>query len=189
MQEGWEHRREWEKEPLGSLVNWRAYEKGVWNDEPDRVQWMHEGLRCMIRRGPPAIWCGHVEVPETVGLIESNSLNVHGGITFAAAWVWADESDLSLALGECPSKRVPGVGFDCNHYGDRRPTVIRDARYPVFSEAGTEVYRDLQFVRKETEALAEQIAQRVRESLGATSLVPSVALTTHPDYDVSSEGV
>ncbi len=41
--------------------------KGLWQDEPDELQWVDEatGLTCLILRNPVGAFCGYVGVPET----------------------------------------------------------------------------------------------------------------------------
>lgn len=81
-----------------------AWERGPWDDEPDKVQWVDgaTGLDCLIVRGPHGALCGYVGVPEAhpwhgvaySGCTQkppcresycghSPDVDVHGGLTFA----------------------------------------------------------------------------------------------------------
>lgn len=152
-----------------------------WENEPDTVDWKHAGMRCAVRRmkwsgglnGYVAVpadhpWHGKAydhrvhypglakrQVnPDTVGIITlfcaSKScdieaeeaeiallLDAHGGITFAG-----------------PLKGEPDdqwwFGFDTAHDGDLSPN-------SDYTRGG--VYRDIEYVKQNTEALADQLAK------------------------------
>lgn len=117
-----------------------------WESEPDEQLWRDDpsGFLCWARRGPLDHWCAYVGVPEghpAHGADYSDvDVDVHGGLTFAGTW---DDH--------------PGLwwlGFDCAHLGDLvpgNPSRWRD-----------EVYRDLEYVRRECARLAAQLAARLR---------------------------
>lgn len=42
------------------LQKWGA---GPWLEEPDHVEFEHEGVPCIIHRGPLGAWCGYAAVP------------------------------------------------------------------------------------------------------------------------------
>lgn len=114
---------------------------GPWDGEPDSVDWEHEGVACKMRRSDSFTWCGYAEVPKGhpwyMGVDTAlGGVRVHGGITFANLW-----------------SEIGGwwIGFDCNHYLDLAP--IRFSRLST-----SRTYRDLAYVKLETERLAEQIA-------------------------------
>lgn len=59
-----------------------------WDNEPDRVEFTHCGLRCLILRGPVGSLNGYVELPESSsawGMDHTwdDPFEVHGGITFS----------------------------------------------------------------------------------------------------------
>lgn len=142
--------------------------EGPWHTEPDRVEWKHAGVQCLMVRGPMAQWCGYVGVPpghpwHGRGYSGANSISadVHGGITYARE-----------CQGEVCHVPEPGepedlwwVGFDCCHYMDLAPVMVQldslipelaaiKTRYPAF-DSGL-VYREVAYVKREVESLAEQ---------------------------------
>ena len=49
-----------------SFVDKSAWDRGPWDDEPDRVEWRVPELpqlACLVVRGPLGSWCGYVGVP------------------------------------------------------------------------------------------------------------------------------
>lgn len=141
---------------------------GPWQVEPHRVEFEHAGFNCLLHRGGLGAWCGYVGVPQShpahgidyyvseydreAPLPDTqksvNAIEVHGGLTYAE---------------EChgPICHVPNggedetlwwFGFDCAHSGDVCPGMDRE-----FS--GHDRYRDVDYVRRETERLAEQLAE------------------------------
>lgn len=118
--------------------------------EADRIEFMHAGFPCLMRRMWHFGWTGYVFLSENHPLNGADmfddkivDLRVHNGVTFA------DEAqDGSFALG-----------FDCGHYGDR----IQLARYSCVFHDG--VYRHQEYVQKELESLAEQLARVASEEV------------------------
>jgi hypothetical protein len=151
---------------------------GPWDGEPDKRVWVDEAtdLDCMIRRGPSGVWCGYVGVPPShpwhgKGYAEcaesidhdgdgtwsycdhspSHRLDVHGGLTYADSC--DDEGNEATAICHVPQ---PGreadvwwFGFDCGHSWDESPAY----RYGY---GGT--YKDIAYVTRECERLAEQLS-------------------------------
>lgn len=128
---------------------------GPWQDEPDRVEFEHAGLPCLMKRSTSGVWCGYAAVPPGHPLHGRGygvpDVNVHGGLTYASA-----------CQGEICHVPKPGepddvwwYGFDCAHAGDLLPAYGRD--YPRLSEFGT--YRNQRWVEAETKYLAEQLAE------------------------------
>lgn len=115
-----------------------------WDSEPDRVEFTHCGLRCLILRGPMGSLNGYVELPESSSAwgmdhMWENPFEVHGGITFSGY--------LNSLQGE--SEIIYVVGFDTAHAWDLLPKMSWPA------SGGT--YKNLEFVTNETKSLAEQI--------------------------------
>ena len=115
-----------------------------WDNEPDRVEFTHCGLRCLILRGPIGSLNGYVELPESSsawGMDHTwdDPFEVHGGITFSGY--------LNSLQGE--SEMIYVIGFDTAHAWDLPPKMSWPA------SAGT--YKNLEFVTNETKSLAEQI--------------------------------
>lgn len=160
----------------------RFKSSGPWDSEPDALDWEHAGLKCAIRRAPLGHLCGYVGIPsghplygvayhqphEALKPLRDAMLeqpvpdrlavhlailagaipdpcpdvvfDVHGGLT------WSDDC--------VPGEKPDGLwwfGFDCAHHGDYTPNCGR----PPFPN---ESYRDIEYVKAQTEKLAEQLA-------------------------------
>lgn len=115
-----------------------------WLTEPDREEWTSAGgSKCLIRRGYFGAWCGYVGIDpghpwHGLGLFDIPAI-VHGG----CAW--------SGPLG--PEGSQWWIGFDCGHAWDIQPGLL--ALCPDHTWPGCE-YRDLAYVRRETNELAAQ---------------------------------
>lgn len=64
--------------------DWRAVE-GPWKGEPDRVDFEHAGLPCLLKRSEDmGNWCGYVAVPPGHPLhgkdYAAADVDVHGGV-------------------------------------------------------------------------------------------------------------
>jgi hypothetical protein len=107
---------------------------GPWDGEPDRVFWVHNGLVCMILRGPVGALCGYVGVPpghpmfglEDAALYDGPCAidQPHGGITWTGELPGDEVSFLcDLAVGGQPLELASYwyFGFDCGHAGDVSP--------------------------------------------------------------------
>jgi hypothetical protein len=136
---------------------------GPWQAEPDRVEWKHAGLPCLIVRGPAGALCGYVAVPpghKAHGVTYQRlEVEVHGGLTYDGPCQEGGKICHKPAPGEPDD--VFWFGFDCSHCWDISP--LRDARDRLRGWAplrfdGREQYRDLEYVRAQTERLAEQLA-------------------------------
>ena len=144
---------------------------GPWQEEPDRVDFKHNGLYCMVHRNGSGAWCGYVAVsrsnPAFGHHYDDISVSVHGGLTFA------DRCGGHLChMG--PSKALWWVGFDCSHFMDLSP-VLEAARLTVSSFRQLHPdgflgmhYRDLGYVMKETHQLAAQVSGLSRSDVKFT---------------------
>lgn len=126
------------------------YGEGPWSAEPDRIEWRHAGLPCLIARGPTGALCGYVGVPlghpwygRDPGDVDAHA---HGGISYTGP-----------CHGEICHVPKPGepdnvwwVGFDCAHAYDLMPCFTS----PAFRSVTT--YRDVGYVTCEVNDLAEQ---------------------------------
>jgi len=149
------------QEPKTSIdkSNWP---RGPWDDEPDRVEFEHAGLPCLMIRHPRhGNYCGYAAVPPGHPLhgkdYDTPEVDVHGGLTYADKC----QGDICHVPKPGEPEDVWWFGFDCAHGGDRAPGLeadLREAGIPRLSDYG-EVYRDLSYVRAETEKLAEQLAR------------------------------
>lgn len=129
---------------------------GPWMNEPNRIEFVHEGFHCLIQRAPMTYaWCGYVGLPKTHPFYgkpyEEIEVDVHGGLTYAAycshyiCHKTEEEDDLFW------------LGFDCAHCNDLTPGMHRkdlDNQYPFMRG---NVYRDVDYVVTETKRLAEQL--------------------------------
>lgn len=130
-----------------------------WLTEPNRVEFEHAGLPCLMLRGPLLAWCGYVAVPPTHPWYRFShndvDVQVHGGLTYT-----------DKCHGEICHVPKPGepddvwwFGFDCAHAYDLAPKMQE-----LFEGFGMkldrdETYRDMAYVRAEVESLAEQLAK------------------------------
>lgn len=148
------------------VVDKAEWERGPWDDEPDKVQWQDEatGLPCLIVRGPVGSWCGYVGVPEGhpwhgKGYDQCDDVDVHGGLTFASS---CSEGPAEQSICHVPAPgeadNVWWLGFDCAHCMDMSPgmTAYR-AVLPRLRNPGT--YRDSKYVTEEVRTLAAQVAR------------------------------
>jgi hypothetical protein len=131
-----------------------AWGEGPWQTEPDRVEFEHSGLPCLLVRGPLGGWCGYAAVPPGHPLhgtpYNDVDVEVHGGLTYA------DRCQGHICHVPKPGEpdEVWWLGFDCGHYTDLLPGMTKYN----FNQDGT--YRDVDYVRAETERLAEQLAEK-----------------------------
>jgi hypothetical protein len=144
-------------------VDKTGWADGPWMTEPDRVDFRHAGFAClMLRNARSGNWCGYAGVPPTHPDhghdYDSVDVKCHGGLTYA------DKCDGShichvAELGEPDD--LWWFGFDCHHYRDIAPgleSTIRQLDLDYLDPMAS--YRDVAYVRREVEALAEQLAAR-----------------------------
>lgn len=135
---------------------------GPWHDEPDRVEFEHDGFPCLLIRN--SSWCGYVGVPPShpwhgksyndVRGPDGAWPDVHGGLTYAAG--------CSGQICHVPRPGEPDdvywLGFDCNHHGDLALYDLIELGGMRFRDYGNShsAYRDVAYVRAETMKLAAQ---------------------------------
>lgn len=151
---------------------------GPWQDEPDLIEWRRagSGLPCLIVRGGSGTLCGYVGLPPTHRHFAQHYDAVpdevaHGGLTFSGlcgGHICHVPKD-----GESPDGWW--VGFDCGHFEDLSPGLAaitrqmradnaqryRDLGLGELAESGSysfETYRDVDYVRANVEALADELA-------------------------------
>jgi hypothetical protein len=142
---------------------------GPWQLEPDRLDFEHAGLPCLLHRSRYGVWCGYVGLPPGHPCYgkqyDDVSVDVHGGLTYANSC----EGTICHVPKPGEPDEVWWLGFDCGHGGDYTPTDvevyghIRGERYDHAKALATnaffvEVYRTIEYVKAETEQLAEQLA-------------------------------
>ncbi len=137
---------------------------GPWVDEPDKAHWIDEetDLDCLIHRGPLGALCGYVAVTEGHPAFEKNynevDVEVHGGLTYANFCQETDDESYGICHVplEGRPERVWWLGFDCGHYQDLVPSMLRDDEHMWQSLKAT--YKDFDYVKAEVESLARQLA-------------------------------
>jgi|SRR5262245_30719228 len=136
--------------------------EGPWVDEVDRLEWRAYGLPCLMRRNDLlGFWCGYVAVPPEHALHGMKyelanrlaQLKVHGGCNYSKPC--ADEVCHVPEPGEPDD--VWWFGFHCGYGFDGIPAY--QTQHAPFDIAN---YRDLNYVRIETEVLASQLAAVTR---------------------------
>jgi len=140
------------------IVDRSMWGRGEWDNEPDRVDFIHAGFSCFMLRGPMGAWCGYVGVPNTHPAYEKDysalecdhHIDVHGGITYA--------NKCQGAICHVPQPGMPDdvwwLGFDTAHYRDKTPFNYRSIG---LSNEGSGIYRNVEYVTAEIKKLAEQL--------------------------------
>lgn len=130
-----------------------SWSEGPWDAEPeDRVDFLHAGFSCFIKRGPMGAWCGYVGVPATHPAYgqyyDEVKVEVHGGLTYA------DQCRGSIC--HVPQEGMPEdvwwLGFDTAHAGDLVPGYPRD-----WPSDASDTYKSRAYAEAETRRLAEQL--------------------------------
>lgn len=130
------------------------------------ARWTHRGVPCVALRNNLGNWCGYVAVPEGHPWhgrgYDDVPAEVHGGLTYAESG-YGD--DVRYAVPEDPAEEARWrlgagrswwwLGYDCGHAGDLTP--YSAGLHPNY--CGGDAYRDLDYVKRWTERLAEQAEQ------------------------------
>lgn len=144
-------------------INRTGWPSGPWDSEPDKIQWNDEqtGLTCIaVRNETLGHWCGYVGVPP-MSPNESKhydqiDVDVHGGLTFSGPC----QDDPEHGICHVPEPGQPEhlfwFGFDCAHCNDLVPYMLILQR-KMGHENRWDSYRDLNYVRQQTEHLARQL--------------------------------
>jgi hypothetical protein len=126
---------------------------GPWDNEPDRVEWRTAaGYPALARRNSHfGFWCGYVAVPPGHPWHGQEDIpaEVHGGITYTHQCA----GDICHVPGPGEPDDVWWVGFDCGHASDLHPA-------GPLTFLSREVYRDLEYVKAQAEALAAQAKEQ-----------------------------
>ena len=131
-----------------------------WKNEPDKLHWVDEAtdLDCLIVRNDLGALCGYVGITKGNQYFEKEynevPVDVHGGLTYSA---FCNEGG-KICHVPLPgrSHRVWWLGFDCGHWGDLIPGMLK---YGV--NLGDR-YRDIEYVKKECRNLALQLNETTK---------------------------
>ena len=139
-----------------------GWEPGPWDSEPDRIDFRHADLPCLMLRNDSGGWCGYAGVPPGHPLYGKNAeaaeragVPAHREVNYAGAC----EGMICHVPEPGEPDEVWWFGFDCIHLSsDRAPGF--DARAKTIGLAmqfgGT--YRDVAYVRGVVQEMAEALA-------------------------------
>lgn len=142
-----------------------SWGSGAWDSEPDKAHWIAHGLDCLILRGRHGSLCGYVGVPEAHPLFgkhysEAGEIEAHGGLTFADRCNPSEKEHGICHPEEGAANAVVWwLGFDCAHCDDLSPA-IQPMLPPHLRSPEWEAYRDFEYVKAETDRLAQQLAEK-----------------------------
>lgn len=159
-----------------------AWGPGPWQDEPDRVDFVHAGFACLIiRHFAHGHLCGYVAVPPDhprYEEFEHGDLEAHHGVNYA--------DKCSGDVCHVPAPGMPDdvwwLGFDCGHVFDLSPG--SNAYFatlglkPRIKGPFREVYRELPYVHRVVEHLAEQLAEESPKPCAGSGAVATVSAQT-----------
>ena len=146
-------------ENLEHKIDRTDWPKGEWDNEPNRVDFVHAGYACLALRNHNGVCCGYVGVPSNHKFYKANyndvNVDVHGGLTYANV--------CSTPICHIPQPGMPDdvfwFGFDCNHYMDYSPGMAaienKFGWEPTISR--DQIYRNIEYVTNEIKSLAEQL--------------------------------
>ena len=89
---------------------------GPWLHEPDSDKMAYKDITTIFYRNRYGVWCGYIFAPKECVPEDTDSLHVHGGITYQS-------DDLR---GENAPKGLTIIGFDCYHYEDYAPQSLNN---------------------------------------------------------------
>lgn len=148
--------------PKVDKSNWP---KGLWNNEPDRVEFEYNGFPCLARRNSRyGFWCGYVAVPPGHPYFKKDIYDVparvHGGLTYAEHC----SGDICHVPKPGEPDNVWWLGFDCGHWNDFQPGMEASLPKECASQVSnlfslSAAYRDLKYTRRQIRYLADQIAE------------------------------
>lgn len=152
------------------MKTWNNADKSAWGDGPwqteaDKAQWIAHGLDCLIVRSHTGALCGYVGLPPSHPFYQKDytdsdiDVEVHGGLTFAGPCANTDDESRFICHAEqgAANKTVWWLGFDCGHHRDHVPAY--DAMLPERLRDTDSVYRNFEYVKEQTERLAEQLTK------------------------------
>jgi len=143
-----------------------SWGEGPWQHEPDRVEFIHQGVPCLMFRSPlSGAWNGYAGAepghPWHGTDLAADQAEAHGGIT------WTGPTSADQRMMSDP-RRFAGawwIGFDCAHACDYQPAMqarLREALARFGRTMGGE-YRTAAYVRACVVELAEQVIAARRQ--------------------------
>lgn len=143
--------------------NAKAFPDGPWKTEPNRVEFTHAGLQCLLSRNPfMGSWCGYVGVSPAHPLYGKGAdyveADVHGGLTYSNAC-----HGTICHIADDEGEKLHWFGFDCAHGGDLVPGMM--GKFPETTALEKALYgtrggyRTVDYARDETKRLAEMLAE------------------------------
>lgn len=158
-------------------VDKSAWERGPWDQEPDKLQWSDRstGLPCLIVRNRIGCMCGYVGVQRGHPLYRKGvarcrkSVDVYDGVTYADFCQQAEEADgdgEARLICHVPGPGEPDdvwwIGFATSTSRDVHPALVKSLREmmddALFSENPWHpTYKDVKFVKRECRMLARQL--------------------------------
>ena len=143
--------------PKYDKSNWQ---KGLgWENEADRVDFIHAGFSCLILRNHSGNWCGYVGVPKEHPAYDMDMydipVDVHGGVTY--------KERCAGHICHVPQPGMPDdvmwIGFDTAHAWDVSPGRPHELRFNNPNGEPGVTYKNQAYVTQETKQLAEQLAK------------------------------
>jgi hypothetical protein len=148
----------WEERDEQTYEDKSSWERGEWDNEPDRIEWRHNGRPCLIVRNNSGALCGYASVAEghpRFGQKDRGELDCHGGVTYEDFCVEGGKICHVPKPGE--PDRVWWFGFDCAHSGEYSAMAYPEDLRRRFHNEPWERYCSVGYVRRQVEQLAEQL--------------------------------
>jgi hypothetical protein len=132
--------------------------EGPWLEEPDRIEWQHEGLTCLILRHPQlGHLCGYVAIPAEhpwhgAEYDALGDVTVHGGLTYSQEMPDHGCDALDAATW--------WLGFDCAHAYDFAPYMAKlTKRMERLLPDDISLYKGVPYVTEQVGDLAAQVVR------------------------------
>lgn len=146
------------------FYNKRNFPPGKWMSEPDFVSWEHK-LPCLaIRDMAMGIWKGFVAVDDKhsyYGKSVEDLLKMPDGLDiFSAVYGGMSGAGRLPAKYKEFAKNYWWIGVETSHGGDLMPLIKLDDSDPNMAKMiSNQTYKDLRFIRRETNKLANLISK------------------------------
>jgi len=177
-----------EDEVFRALDDKALWGAGPWQDEPDRVEFRHAGMPCVLQRSPfYGAWCGYVAVYPLHPWYGADRYEIDAGedVPVSVSYAAHDDDLVTCATlrGESSDRYWVGFGyFGANDYGPKFAASLhvmgvnsKCFPYPydhaaalgarsasVYSLLFKPIYRTLDVAREALEALAEAAKERAK---------------------------